>query len=91
MLHTPTKRRTEPSPLLVPSQCLKPSESKIKEPQERTLKVSQRKILSAKQTMLKVDLEPVENALRLKYALLIQTLAVELARNSELLWVELLV
>ncbi len=83
-LHTPTRERTEPSPLLDLFQCLKPLESKIKEPQERTLKVSQRKILSAKQTMLKVDLEPVENALRLKYALLTQISEVEEASNSEL-------
>jgi hypothetical protein len=81
-LHTPTKERTEPSPLLDLSQFLRPSESRIKEPQRRTLKVSQRKIQSAKLTTLKVDLEQVKNALRLEYAPSIPTLAVE--RSSAL-------
>lgn len=81
-LHIPTKERTEPSPSLVQSQCLKPSESKIREPQERTLKASQRKTLSAKPTMLKVDLVLVNNALRLEYAL--PALAATLANFSVL-------
>jgi len=86
MPDTPTQERTEPSPLLDPSQCSRLSESKNKDAQERTPKATQRRTPSAKPTTPKVDLEPVKIALRLKYALLRPTLAVTREiRNSELL------
>lgn len=86
MPHTPTQERTEPSPSADPFQSSKPSESKNKERQEKTLKDTQRRTPSAKPTMPKVISE-LDNAVASKPlpAILAQSKRVSrVANNSEL-------
>lgn len=68
MHHTTMSKRIEPSPSKEAFQCWKPSEKWSADKLEKTARASQRKILFAKLTTLKVVLARVQDALMSQYA-----------------------